>query len=119
MGSNQKALGGYGGRQVRVGFPLLALDQPDRLDPRFRCGARIMKVVTVVGARPQFVKAAAVSRLLRKRADEVLIHTGQHYADNMSKVFFHELDIPEPDINLQVGSGSHGAQTAAIDRKSV
>ena len=73
-----------------------------------------MKVVTVVGARPQFVKAAAVSRLLRKRADEVLIHTGQHYADNMSKVFFHELDIPEPDINLQVGSGSHGAQTAAM-----
>lgn len=72
------------------------------------------RVVTIVGARPQFVKAAAVSRVLRGRFDEVLIHTGQHYDDRMSAVFFEELGIPEPDVNLGVGSGSHGAQTAAM-----
>jgi UDP-N-acetylglucosamine 2-epimerase len=70
-----------------------------------------MKIATVVGARPQFIKAAMVSRLLRKYHKEVLIHTGQHYDRNMSGVFFDELDIPEPDHNLGVSGGSHGAMT--------
>src|SRR3972149_4108935 len=73
-----------------------------------------MKVVTIIGARPQFVKAAAVSHVLRKVCKEVLIHTGQHYDDNMSKVFFDELDIPQPDFNLGVGSNNHGAQTGVM-----
>jgi UDP-GlcNAc3NAcA epimerase len=73
-----------------------------------------MKVVTVVGARPQFIKAAPVSRELRKAHTEVLVHTGQHYDGNMSAVFFEELDIPAPDYNLGVGSGPHGAQTGAM-----
>lgn len=71
-------------------------------------------IVTVVGARPQFIKAAAVSRVLRRRFREVLVHTGQHYDDRMSRVFFDELEIPEPDANLDVGSGPHGAQTGAM-----
>lgn len=73
-----------------------------------------MKVLTVVGARPQFVKAAAVSGPLRHVATEVLVHTGQHYDDGMSKVFFEELGIPEPDVHLEVGSASHGAQTGRM-----
>lgn len=74
----------------------------------------MMKVVTIVGARPQFIKAAAVSRYLRAKATEVLVHTGQHYDDKMSAVFFSELNIPAPDYNLEVGSGGHGAQTGAM-----
>lgn len=71
-----------------------------------------MRVVTVVGARPQFVKAAVVSHALRKAGiEEVLIHTGQHYDDEMSRVFFDELGIPEPQVNLEVGSGTHALQT--------
>lgn len=73
-----------------------------------------MKIVTIVGARPQFIKAAAVSRVLRRQIREVLVHTGQHYDGNMSQVFFEELEIPPPDFNLGVGSGEHGAQTGAI-----
>ncbi len=73
-----------------------------------------MKIVSVVGARPQFIKAAAVSRTLRQAHTEVLIHTGQHYDYGMSQIFFEELDIPEPAINLGIGSGSHGAQTGAM-----
>lgn len=73
-----------------------------------------MKVITVVGARPQFIKAAPVSRVLRQQHTEVLVHTGQHYDENMSAVFFAELDLPQPDVNLGVGSGLHGAQTAAM-----
>jgi UDP-N-acetylglucosamine 2-epimerase len=73
-----------------------------------------MKIVSIVGARPQFIKAAPVSTALRKQHDELLLHTGQHYDDNMSKVFFDELGIPRPDINLEVGSESHARQTAAI-----
>jgi len=75
-----------------------------------------MKVVTIVGARPQFIKAAAVSRVLRKTQGvrEVLVHTGQHYDANMSEVFFEELEIPRPDYNLGIGSATHGAQTGRM-----
>lgn len=73
-----------------------------------------MKIATVIGARPQFIKAAAVSRVLRTQHREVLIHTGQHYDANMSDIFFEELHIPRPDYNLGIGSGLHGAQTGAI-----
>ena len=73
-----------------------------------------MKIVTVVGARPQFIKAAAVSRVLREKHEELLLHTGQHYDGNMSDVFFEELRIPKPDRNLGVGSGSHARQTAEM-----
>jgi UDP-N-acetylglucosamine 2-epimerase (non-hydrolysing)/UDP-GlcNAc3NAcA epimerase len=71
-------------------------------------------VLTVVGNRPQFVKAAAVSSHLRERADETLVHTGQHYDPELSDVFFEQLEMPEPDRELGIGSGSHSEQTAAI-----
>lgn len=73
-----------------------------------------MKVATIVGARPQFIKAAAVSRRLRLRHQEILIHTGQHYDEGMSAVFFRELDIPVPEYTLGIGSGSHGSQTGRM-----
>ncbi len=73
-----------------------------------------MKVLSIVGARPQFIKAAPVSRVLRERHREVLVHTGQHYDAGMSAVFFEELAIPAPDVNLNIGSGSHGQQTGRM-----
>lgn len=77
-----------------------------------------MKIVTVVGARPQFIKAAAVSRVIRNnyagQIDEVLVHTGQHYDNNMSKVFFEELDIPHPKYNLEISGGRHGEMTGRM-----
>lgn len=73
-----------------------------------------MKIVTVVGARPQFIKAAPVSAALRPLAREVLVHTGQHYDDLMSAVFFREMTLPVPDYHLGIGSGSHGQQTGQM-----
>ncbi len=83
---------------------------------------RSMRIVTVVGARPQFIKAAAVSRAIetsnaqsdKAHVEERIIHTGQHYDENMSKVFFDELRIPPPRENLEVGSGGHGWQTGVM-----
>ena len=73
-----------------------------------------MRILTVIGNRPQFVKAAAVSRPLRERHEEVLVHTGQHYDEDMSQVFFDELPIPSPDHYLGVGSGAPAVQTARM-----
>ena len=73
-----------------------------------------MKVITVVGARPQFIKAAVVSEALKGVCEEKIVHTGQHYDANMSDVFFEELGIPKPVYNLGVGSGTHGHQTGEM-----
>ena len=77
-----------------------------------------IKIVTIVGARPQFIKAATVSRAILNRytdkIEEVIVHTGQHYDDNMSKVFFDELDIPRPKYNLEISGGQHGAMTGRM-----
>ena len=76
----------------------------------------MIKFITIIGARPQIIKAAAISRAIKnkfsKEITEVIVHTGQHYDQNMSEVFFQELDIPKPNYNLKVGSGKHGVQTA-------
>jgi UDP-GlcNAc3NAcA epimerase len=77
----------------------------------------VMKIVTIIGARPQIIKAAALSRAIAHFShsiEEIIVHTGQHYDPGMSDVFFTELGIPKPNYNLNVGSGSHGAQTAAM-----
>ncbi|PHS47451.1 MAG: UDP-N-acetylglucosamine 2-epimerase (non-hydrolyzing) [Marinobacter sp.] len=77
-----------------------------------------MKLLTVIGARPQIIKAAALSRAVElvysAEITEKIVHTGQHYDDNMSRVFFDEMNIPKPDYNLKVGSGAHGKQTASM-----
>lgn len=73
-----------------------------------------MKILTVVGARPQFIKAAVVSKRLRKNFDEILVHTGQHYDYNMSEKFFEELDLPRPDYNLGISGGSHAEMTGKM-----
>jgi UDP-GlcNAc3NAcA epimerase len=85
-------------------------DQGPGGDPR----VVTVTVLTVVGARPQFVKASVVSRQLRARGEEVLVHTGQHYDAELSDVFFEQLDLPRPDHNLGVGSAPHGRQTARM-----
>lgn len=76
-----------------------------------------MKIASIVGVRPQFIKASVVSKELRKKHEEILIHTGQHYDYEMNNVFFSELNIPEPDYFLGIGSGSHGYQTGEMLKK--
>ncbi len=78
-----------------------------------------MKLIHVVGARPNFAKIAPIMRAVYeyKTIEQVLVHTGQHYDENMSKCFFEELGIPEPDVNLGVGSGLHGEQTGEIMKR--
>ena len=73
-----------------------------------------MKLLTIIGARPQFIKAAPFSEEFRKNNEEILVHTGQHYDANMSDIFFDELEMPKPNYNLGVGSSSHGKQTASM-----
>ena len=77
-----------------------------------------MKIVTVIGARPQIIKAAAISRAInthfKDQITEILVHTGQHYDHNMSANFFTEMGIPTANYNLSVGSGNHGTQTAKM-----
>src|SRR3954452_9488820 len=73
-----------------------------------------MRILSVVGARPQFVKLAPIARAMSGRAEHLIAHTGQHYDELMSDVFFRDLGIPAPDFNLGVGSGKHGAQTGAM-----
>src|SRR3954462_7068742 len=73
-----------------------------------------VRILTVIGNRPQFVKAAAVSHRLRAVAEEVLVHTGQHYDDTLSRVFFDELGLPRPEHRLDAGGGTNIAQTAAM-----
>ena len=79
---------------------------------------KMIKIVTIIGARPQIIKAAALSRAIKENfsneINEVIVHTGQHYDENMSQVFFDELEIPTPNYNLGVGSGSHGVQTSKM-----
>jgi UDP-GlcNAc3NAcA epimerase len=76
------------------------------------------RIITIVGARPQIIKSSAISRAIQTRfsdvLEEIIVHTGQHYDENMSEVFFQEMGIPRPNYNLNVGSGSHGAQTAKM-----
>ena len=76
-----------------------------------------MKIVSIVGARPEFIQSAPVSRALRPAHREVLVHTGQHYDYLMSQTFFDELSIPAPDYNLEVGSATHAVQTAEIMKR--
>ena len=73
-----------------------------------------MKFLTVIGNRPQFVKAAAVSRLLRAGHEEVLVHTGQHHDDELSTIFFTELGVPRPELELQIHGGTNTSQTARM-----
>jgi len=78
-----------------------------------------MKIVTIIGARPQFIKAATISRLIAERKDitEIIIHTGQHFDENMSEVFFRQMNIPEPNYNLNINSLSHAAMTGQMMEK--
>jgi UDP-GlcNAc3NAcA epimerase len=76
------------------------------------------RIITIIGARPQIIKSSALSRAIRNsfsdKIEEIIVHTGQHYDENMSNVFFEEMEIPKPNYNLKVGSGSHGSQTAKM-----
>lgn len=83
-----------------------ATEEPPKLEA--------MRILSVVGARPQFVKVAPIAAAMEGRADHLIVHTGQHYDDLMSDVFFRDLGIPAPAVNLEVGSGSHGRQTGRM-----
>jgi len=72
------------------------------------------KIISIIGARPQFIKASPLSKELDKKFNHILIHTGQHYDYLMSKVFFKDLDIPKPKYNLEIGSSRHGEQTGKM-----
>ena len=75
---------------------------------------KFMKILHIVGARPQFIKAAMVSKAWGQSGEEAILHTGQHYDENMSRLFFNELSLPEPEVNLGVGGGSHAEQTSRM-----
>lgn len=79
----------------------------------------MIKIVTILGARPQFIKAGSVSRVIAKHENvkEIIIHTGQHYDTNMSDIFFDEMKIPKPDYFLGIGGKSHGAMTGQMIEK--
>ena len=78
-----------------------------------------MKIITIVGARPQFIKAAVLSRefLKHKNINEIIVHTGQHFDENMSDVFFEQMDIPKPQYNLAINGLGHGAMTGQMLEK--
>ncbi len=78
-----------------------------------------MKIITIIGARPQFIKAATISRLIKNQEDiqEIIVHTGQHFDENMSEIFFTQMDIPKPHYNLNINSLSHGAMTGQMMEK--
>ncbi|MDP8221386.1 MAG: UDP-N-acetylglucosamine 2-epimerase [Candidatus Stygibacter frigidus] len=79
-----------------------------------------MKILTILGARPQFVKAAVLSRIIREKssASEIIVQTGQHFDTSMSRIFFQQMDIPEPDYNLNINSLSHGAMTGRMIQRN-
>jgi len=73
-----------------------------------------MTIITIIGACPQFIKAAPFSKVFRQKHTEIFVHTGQHYDPNMSDIFFGELNIPKPDYNLDIGSSSYGSMTGRM-----